>query len=161
MVRKREGRILQYLVLVVMVFIWGWPGNSGFSQEAKTYVGSETCKGCHEAEYKNFKTYAKKANSFKSVASMKKGLTEAEYRSCLECHTTGYGKPGGFRSEQETPHLKDAGCESCHGPGSVHANTQDPKAIQARLTLKECETCHSSERVSAFNYVPLIHGGAH
>ncbi len=95
MVRKREGRILQYLVLVVMVFIWGWPGNSGFSQEAKTYVGSEACKGCHEAEYKNFKTYAKKANSFKSVASMKKGLTEAEYRSCLECHTTGYASPAG------------------------------------------------------------------
>jgi hypothetical protein len=27
--------------------------------------------------------------------------------------------------------------------------------------MKDCESCHISERVNAFRYKPLIHGGAH
>jgi hypothetical protein len=29
------------------------------------------------------------------------------------------------------------------------------------LSKKDCEACHISERVKAFRYKPLIHGGAH
>jgi len=80
---------------------------------------------------------------------------------CFECHTTGYKEPGGFRSEHETPHLKNAGCEVCHGPGSLHVETGEPKDIKGSLTAEDCDVCHSSERVEAFDYKPLIHGGAH
>ena len=41
----------------------------------------------------------------------------------------GYGKPGGFRSEHETPGLKEPGCEVCHGPGSIHAASRDARDI--------------------------------
>jgi hypothetical protein len=92
---------------------------------------------------------------------MKKGLTSAEFEKCFECHTTGYGKPSGFRSEQDTPHLKDAGCETCHGPGSIHVESGDPKDIRGKLVAKDCEVCHNSERVNAFKYKPLVFGGAH
>lgn len=127
----------------------------------KTYVGSKTCSECHEKEYRNFEAYAKKSDSFGSVINMKKGLTEEEIKECFECHTTGYGEPGGFTSEKETPHLKNAGCEVCHGPGSVHCETGEYEDIKARLTQKDCETCHNAERVNAFNYKPLVYGGAH
>lgn len=125
------------------------------------FVGTESCKECHETEFNSFKEFNKKAHSFKSINALKKGLTDAELKKCYECHTTGYGKTGGFRSEQETPHLRDAGCEVCHGPGSLHIESGDPKDIKGKLTAKDCESCHNSERINAFKYKPLVYGGAH
>lgn len=125
------------------------------------YVGADACKECHENEYRNFMSYAKKSTSFKSIERLKKGLTEEEMKGCYLCHTTGYGKPGGFVSLEKTPHLKNAGCEVCHGPGEFHIRTRNPKEMKRRLTIKDCEVCHTSERVRAFRYKPMIHGGAH
>jgi len=129
--------------------------------ETPRYVGSFACKPCHEEEYKSFMTNAKKSRSFKSIERVKKELTEKEKEGCYHCHTTGYGKPGGFISPEKTPHLKNAGCEVCHGPGELHVKTKSSRDIKRHLTLKDCEACHTSERVRAFRYKPLIHGGAH
>jgi hypothetical protein len=125
------------------------------------YVGSDACKGCHEKEYRSFITYAKKATSFKSIERVRKGLTKEELKVCYYCHTTGYGKPGGFISEKETPHLKNAGCEVCHGPGEFHIKKKDSSYIKKHLTTEDCVACHTSERIKAFRYRPLVHGGAH
>jgi len=125
------------------------------------YLGSLACKPCHEKEYRNFVTHAKKSTSFKSIERVKIELTEKELRGCYYCHTTGYGKPGGFISPEKTPHLKNAGCEVCHGPGEFHVKEKDPSFIKKGLTAEDCEVCHTSERVRAFRYKPLIHGGAH
>ena len=130
-------------------------------QDDATYVGTETCKECHEAEYDNFKAYAKKATSYESVKKMKKGLTSEEIKECYTCHTTGYGQPGGFVSIEKTPHLQDAGCEVCHGPGSNHIESEDPDDIIAELEAENCKTCHNANRVEAFNFKPMLYGGAH
>jgi hypothetical protein len=92
---------------------------------------------------------------------MRKGLTTAEYQECLQCHATGYGQPGGFVSVEETPYLQNLGCESCHGPGSVHADSGDPADIVGDITVTDCERCHNAERVDNFNFKPLLFGGAH
>lgn len=126
-----------------------------------SYVGSEACKDCHEQQYDNFMKYSRKAKSFKSIKKMEKKLTPEEYQACFECHTTGYGQKGGFVSEDETPHLKVAGCEVCHGPGSTHAETGDPEDIIGQMNMENCITCHNKERVSEFNFKPLLYGGAH
>lgn len=125
------------------------------------YVGSDACMECHPTEFANFVSYAKKSHSFQSIERLQKGLTENEIEQCYSCHTTGYGKPGGFVSLEETPHLKNAGCEVCHGPGAVHVQRQDKTSIKMHLTKEDCEECHISERVKAFRFKPLIHGGAH
>jgi hypothetical protein len=141
-------------------------GTSAFSlgseqNEKIVYVGSLACKECHPEEYANFMTYAKKSTSFQSIEKQMRHLTPEEIKQCYPCHTTGYGKPGGFVSPEETPHLKNAGCEVCHGPGAEHLKTGDPLQIVKNLSKKDCEVCHISERVKAFKYKPLIHGGAH
>ncbi len=127
----------------------------------RTYVGSDVCKKCHEKEYNSFMKYAKKSKSYESIERVKKGLTEEEIKGCYFCHTTGYGKPSGFISVEKTPHLKNAGCEVCHGPGGLHIKSRIPSDIKRRMTMEDCEVCHTSERVRAFRYKPMIHGGAH
>ena len=94
--------------------------NSETMHKIPIYVGSDVCKACHEKEYNSFMTYAKKSKSFNSIERVRKGLTVEEIKGCYYCHTTGYGKPGGFISPEKTPHLKNAGCEVCHGPGEFH-----------------------------------------
>ncbi|MBM4136751.1 MAG: cytochrome C [Nitrospira sp.] len=135
------------------------PGQT--QKQPPKYVGSDTCKDCHKDEYESFMTYARKSRSFESIQRVKKGLTEEEIKGCYHCHTTGYGKPGGFISPEKTPHLKNAGCEVCHGPGEFHVKTGSPKDTKRRMTMKDCEDCHTTERVKAFRYKPMIHGGAH
>lgn len=149
------------LVVFIALISWAWLVSQAGADAEKTYVGSEACKDCHETEHNSFQTYAKKAHSYESVKQMRRQLTDVEFQECFECHTTGHGKPGGFRSEQETPHLKNAGCEVCHGPGSIHVESEDPGDIKNDLSAKDCEICHNSERVGAFNYKPMIYGGAH
>lgn len=130
--------------------------------ETGRYVGSEACVDCHEEQYENFKKYSKKAHSGDSVKIMAGDLTPSELKECYSCHVTGYGQPGGFVSFEETPEMADAGCEACHGPGYDHIESYgDPMLIRGQLTVTDCETCHNKERVAAFDYKPLLYGGAH
>ena len=155
---KQTAKALGLLLCCCAVVMILSPVNG---ETVRTYVGSKACAECHEEEYEKFKKFAKKSHSFQSVKKMAHGLTKDEIRHCFECHTTGYGMPGGFVSEEKTPHLKDAGCEVCHGPGSLHAETEDAGDIRGSLSSDDCATCHSSERITAFNYKPLVYGGAH
>jgi hypothetical protein len=151
-----------FITAVVAIFIaCGAPCSAETDKRAPAFLGSDACRQCHEQEYNSFMQYAKKSKSFTSIERVKKGLTQEEIRGCYACHTTGYGQPGGFISIEKTPHLKNAGCEVCHGPGEFHVKTRNPQYIKRKMTLKDCEVCHISERVKAFNYKPMIHGGAH
>ncbi|RUM87909.1 MAG: cytochrome C [Thermodesulfatator sp.] len=136
-------------------------GNT-WAEQAK-YVGSNVCADCHEEEYKSYSSYAKKAHSFEAIEKMKRHLTSQEVKNCYGCHTTGYGMPGGFVDEKTTPDLKNVGCEVCHGPGSIHVETEDAEDILGTVDKIKgvCNKCHTSERVEAFSFRPLLHGGAH
>ena len=152
--------------ILAMVFILPALAVTGVKLPAATagdkiYVGSESCQECHENQYERYNAHSKKAHSYESVKVMRKGLTEAEYLECLQCHATGFGKPGGFTSPAETPQLQNLGCESCHGPGSDHAESGDPDDIVGELSPADCERCHNPERVANFKFKPLLFGGAH
>jgi hypothetical protein len=167
-IKRKKKRMIKgnFFALLATITFFLFTGTSvlsfGREQNSKIfYVGSLACKKCHPDEYANFITYAKKSTSFQSIEKQMKHLAPDEIKNCYTCHTTGYGKPGGFVSLDETPHLKNAGCEVCHGPGAEHIKSGDPATITSNLSKKDCEVCHISERVKAFKYKPLIHGGAH
>ncbi|MCK5679297.1 cytochrome C [bacterium] len=150
------------ITITIITLLLILSGGQGLLEAAeKSYVGSAICAECHEKEYNNFAAFSKKAHSFESIMILKKGLTEAEFKGCFECHTTGYGKPGGFISLNKTPELSNLGCESCHGPGSRHRESEDPEDIIKSISIEHCTHCHNQERVAAFDFKPLIHGGAH
>ncbi|MCG8683818.1 MAG: cytochrome C [Desulfobacterales bacterium] len=131
-----------------------------YAQE-KVFIGSIQCKDCHEEQYDNFTKYSKKANSFSSIKKMEKKLLPGEYQECFQCHTTGFGQNGGFVSESGTPDLKNPGCEVCHGPGSLHAESQDPEDIITEIDIETCISCHNQDRVNEFNFKPLLYSGGH
>ncbi len=141
--------------VVALAFLWG------VALARKTYVGSKACADCHEDEYNTFIKYSPKVHSFESVMKLKKDLSAEEFTSCLKCHTTGYGQPGGFKSVEKTPQLKEVGCEVCHGPGSKHCESEDPSDISMASSFRQCEVCHTKAISEEFDFKPLLHGGAH
>lgn len=129
--------------------------------EGLTYVGSKACADCHAEQYERFAAHSKKPHSWRSVEIMRSNLKPAELQECYDCHTTGHGKPGGFVSYEQTPHLAEVGCETCHGPGSAHAEAGDTSLITRRPAIETCKTCHNETRVQDFNFKPLLFSGAH
>ncbi|MCP4663446.1 MAG: hypothetical protein GY856_49280 [bacterium] len=85
-----------------------------------------------------------------------------DYRTdetCLACHTTGYGKPGGFTDPESTPELLGVGCEMCHGAGGTYTqneymslkNKEYKKAdvvgagMVDQITVEQCQGCHNTD----------------
>jgi hypothetical protein len=150
------------LALAVLLMATAWKaGARENGGSGAVYVGSDACGKCHPDQYERFSAYAKKAHSYQSVEVMRKGLTAAELEGCYRCHTTGHGRPGGFVSVEATPHLKNNGCETCHGPASVHVETEDPEDIIGQVEMESCAACHDAERVNAFKFKPMTKAGAH
>lgn len=142
---------------------WSQQSPAPSAPPSRSYVGSAKCGECHEAEYARFTKFSKMAQAFKGVEKMKDVLTPDEVRGCFQCHTTGYGEPGGFRSEEATPGLRNASCEACHGPGSDHVGSGDASLIlgKGQVSLDRCARCHTEERVAAFKFKPLLYCSSH
>ena len=153
--------VLFGFTVLVCLFAIGGQGGEVSATEKPAYVGPEKCAECHPDQFESFMKNSKKAKSYTSIQRMAGKLTLEDLKACYGCHTTGYGKPGGFLSEQDTPHLKNTGCEVCHGPGSLHTESEDPEDLIVDIDVDACMTCHNSERVSAFGFKPLLYGGAH
>lgn len=144
MVSRKE--LVLVLVAIMVVFALAVTPiifASGKTEEAK-FVGSKKCRLCHLKEYKTWSA-TRHAVNFDSLEG-----AEREDPDCVRCHTTGYGRPGGFVSVAETPDLTNTGCESCHGPGSEHiaagkkvkAGVEWEKKIN-RTPQNACIGCHN------------------
>ena len=103
------------------------------------YVGSASCKPCHEYEYEKW-SGKPHANAFASLEKVGSDFDP----ECVTCHVVGFEYESGFISPQKTPHLENVGCENCHGPGSKHiktageAKTAEPKSL--------CADCHTPDQ---------------
>ncbi len=121
------------------------------------YVGSQACESCHSGEYATWKA-GPHAHAGDTLA--KKGKTDQA--DCLKCHTTGYGRTGGFPAGgklAEHAGLGGVGCESCHGPGGDHVQSGDPKKIvslgdkcDSCVILQICGSCHDDVNDPGFEF---------
>ena len=124
--------------------------NAGTLPEPKpgqaVYVGVAECLSCHpETE-----TYWEKdfhAHAWETLVEQKKTF-DAE---CVSCHVTGYGKAGGSLLGQ-TKDREDVQCEACHGPGSIHAESEDIEDIVAKPGKDLCVTCHNAHHSPQFDF---------
>jgi hypothetical protein len=106
-------------------------------QKKLEFIGSEQCKNCHQAEYKVWKD-SKHSHAYDSLAKLATKPANRQYDpECVRCHTVGFGFVGGFVDAPRAPHLKDVGCESCHGPGNLHAaNPKNAEFLAAQSPWK-------------------------
>jgi len=103
------------------------------------YVGSKSCKPCHESEYQ---VWSETAHA-QAYATLEKVGTQYDPQ-CVLCHVVGMEYQSGFTSEEKTSHLRDVGCENCHGPGSEHVGTLGKaKTTQPKSS---CLDCHTPEK---------------
>jgi 2',3'-cyclic-nucleotide 2'-phosphodiesterase (5'-nucleotidase family) len=87
---------------------------------ALTYVGSEACKACHAAEFKQW-TNTHHSHAMDTLEKVAKRPSLRNFDGeCVKCHTVGFDYQKGYVDDATTKHLRHVGCESCHGPGSGH-----------------------------------------
>ncbi len=130
--------ITTFLVIAVYYTIIPNVFSEERNQEPR-YVGMEKCKNCHAEHVKTYSEW-KYSRNFR-ILEMRGRDRDPE---CLPCHTTGYGKPGGFVDIETTPDMKNVQCETCHGPASLHVDAPTVEEHQMTLTIPKnvCTTCH-------------------
>jgi hypothetical protein len=118
-------------------------------------AGSEACRKCHSDDCKQWDS-SKHAIAWHTLVEKKFSGDP----SCRQCHTTGYGMPGGFRTAATTPDRTKVGCESCHGPSQAHCDSPTVKTPFA--ARDRCTTCHDHENSPTFQldayWAKIIHG---
>ena len=102
------------------------------------YVGSKSCKSCHEYEYETWSSKGH-ARAFSTLEQVNSQFDP----ECVVCHVIGMDYESGFISQQDTGHLINVGCENCHGPGSEHILTAG--ATELTEPKSTCLDCHTPE----------------
>ena len=128
---------------------------------AASYVGTEQCLACHKTAAA---TWAASAHAH-AFATLEGRKADADPK-CIGCHTVGFGEPSGYQRVFGTSQLVDVGCESCHGPGSLHVREkQGDTSINFTfrpLDAGDCQKCHYGEFSRPFDwnqFWPLIKHG--
>jgi hypothetical protein len=128
--------------------------SGGVAKTKGPYVGSESCGKCHIVPTRQWSTTA----HARALGTLKQKGKRVKPQ-CLQCHTTGAGKEGGFQSELATPHLVNVGCESCHGPGRAHL--ENPGKRYGAIGPPTCTGCHDVENSPEFDFYSYVGRVAH
>ena len=128
---------------------------------AAAYVGTEKCLSCHKDSAAAWAASAH-AHAFATLVAHK---ADADPH-CIACHTIGFGSPSGYRREFAAAKLVNVGCESCHGPGSLHVREREGDT-SVHFTFRlldggDCVKCHYGEFSRPFDWQeqwPLIKHG--
>jgi hypothetical protein len=151
------------------------PAANPLAEQNGRYVGSQKCEACHEKSYDVWKRSGH-AHAYQTLETQDPPRNYDP--ECISCHVVGWHPTkyfpykSGFEGPEKTPHLKNVGCEDCHGPGEKHLKAEDgsdealkKKYQRAMRVTKEqakkeqCITCHDLDNSPEFNfdkYWPLI-----
>lgn len=116
-----------------------------------SYVGSERCVNCHRGAGEVW-LKSGHAQAFRTLVSRQADADP----NCIGCHTTGFRTASGYRRAFDGAKLTDVGCESCHGPGSLHVQRYDGDTSVdftfRPLAAGDCKQCHFGEFSRPFNW---------
>jgi 2',3'-cyclic-nucleotide 2'-phosphodiesterase (5'-nucleotidase family) len=116
------------------------------SSITETYIGTDLCRRCHEAEYQIFKDTA----HAHALASLEKTFEETK-PECVACHVTGWQTPGGYGLDQRNREiLKSVQCEACHGYGTTHS--RDAASSSLAAAEAQCRVCHDKANSPNFDF---------
>lgn len=141
------------------VLVKGHGGPRDLLPTKADYVGSDACQSCHEKEFEIWS-----AGGHGHALDSLEAKGKADDQDCLVCHTTAYGRKGGFPKggvPAEHPDLARVGCESCHGPGGNHIGPQAERfgtivslgdKCDSCVILKICGSCHDEANDPGFTF---------
>ena len=143
------------------------------------YVGSARCRSCHVGQHQAWsetphsRALAKLASADSAAiagmaAKLKVKLEHppVQTEACVVCHVTGFKLAGGYPGADSaaTASLSAVGCESCHGPGSVHVTSAfsgKKTTIVRAVSEKVCTQCHTEQTSPGFDFGDMMMIGAH
>jgi hypothetical protein len=153
----RKAKVAAIAAVVAVVFLVaafaGLGHAQGTAKPAETkqaaYVGTKICKMCHSGATHG-EVYEKWVASSHSKAFANLPAEGKTNSKCFACHTTGYGKTGGYDpAAKNAADLEGVGCEACHGAASdykpIH-NKDKAKALTMGLVMPtetNCKVCHA------------------
>ena len=127
---------------------YAWP------TDPTLYVGSDTCKTCHEDLYTHFATTAHFATTMDAKLDAHKG---AEWHGCEACHGPGkeHVEGGGDKSKifafkDATPQETSARCLRCHQYTEEHGNYDRSMHLANGVA---CIDCHSPHHATESQYL--------
>ena len=108
-----------------------------------SFVGVDVCETCHKPETAFWRS-TRHGQAYRTLVDKDRQFT----LECVGCHVTGYEQPGGS-SVTDVALFKDVQCETCHGPGSLHAKSTSTETIQLTPERQLCASqCHHSPHVA-------------
>ncbi|MCA2980893.1 MAG: cytochrome C, partial [Myxococcaceae bacterium] len=106
-------------------------------QGGARYLGAEACRSCHASAFPSWET-SKHARAYPTLVAQGKN----NHLDCVACHVTGWKEPGGTCRVDRVSGLDAVGCESCHGPGSLHVADARAASIVRARGAEMCVGCH-------------------
>ena len=110
------------------------------------YVGSDTCKTCHEDIYTNFETTAHFTTTMEGKLEAHKGV---EWHGCEACHGPGKEHVDGggdktkiFTFKDATPQQTSARCLRCHQYNEEHGNYERSMHLANGVACIDCHSPH-------------------
>ncbi len=113
------------------------------------YVGEQVCQSCHVEEHAIWQK-SLHSNAFAKLELVNKSFDP----SCIQCHTLGFEKPGGFIDFDTTPDLMNVQCENCHGAGRAHVESGGIKPLPNVDWQPQqiCVQCHEKKHSPVFDF---------
>ncbi len=113
----------------------------------ENYVGVSVCASCHEGRFLAWRATGH-ARAYRALEEKSRQFDEA----CVVCHALAYECDEGELELASIENFANVQCESCHGPGDVHAASGGTQPMRAnRAPASSCLRCHTPERSSEFD----------
>ncbi|MFN2366114.1 MAG: multiheme c-type cytochrome, partial [Desulfurivibrionaceae bacterium] len=119
---------------------------TGDGMSVRGFVGWTVCRNCHREQVKSWQA-SRHATSHLTL--VEKG--QQFNLECLPCHVTGADHNDPAAAIGRAADLQVVGCESCHGPGSIHSLNPASRRT-APITEKICLACHTPEQDDSFDF---------
>jgi hypothetical protein len=141
------------------------------------FVGTAKCGECHSQALAVWEKtpHAHATDSIVRPTTGRGDIPRHYDPECLSCHVTGWEPQkffpytSGYLSLEKTAHLKQNGCENCHGPGSAHVAAEEGEGDPAEDTIArlreqmrlplaggkaklKCLECHDLDNDPHFNF---------